>query len=132
MKKALVGGVTLLALIPVGLAFKHEFDLKRSIRESNEFISAFTRVPQNVDPALFTNYLGAYQLEPRFRIEITTDGKHLYAQGTDQIRVKLYPGDEQTFFNDYTEALLTFSDEQPAESMTLRQLNRLRQGYRIK
>ena len=132
MKKALMGGVTLLALIPVSLAFKHEFDLNRAVRESNAFISAFPRVQKTIDPTLFENYTGTYQLEPRFSIEITTDGKNLYAQGTNQIRVKLYPGDEQTFFNDYTEALLTFSDEQPAESMTLRQLNRLRQGNRIK
>lgn len=126
-----MGGVALLALIPVSLAFKHEFDLNRAVRESNEFISTFPRVQQTIDPTLFENYVGTYQLEPRFNIRITTDGKQLYARGTNQIRVKLYPGNEATFFNDHTEALITFSGEQPAESITLRQLNRLRQGNRI-
>ena len=131
MKKALFGVAVLLALVTVVLSFKHEFEQNQAINESNKFIKDFPRIEHSVDPGLLQNYVGTYQLEPRFNIRITRDGQQLYAQGTNQIRVELYPGNETTFFNDHTEALITFSNEQPARSITLRQLNRLRQGNRI-
>jgi len=60
----------------------------------------------------------------------------LFAQGSNQRKVELFPVDEQTYFNNFTEALITFETETAADvtavrEFTLRQASRVRTGVRV-
>lgn len=51
-----------------------------------------------VDAAVLERYIGTYQLGPEFQISITVEDGQLYAQGTEQPAISLYPASETEFF----------------------------------
>ncbi|HZI18188.1 MAG TPA: serine hydrolase [Pyrinomonadaceae bacterium] len=71
------------------------------------------RAVAKVDPKLYDDYAGEYQLAPAFSITITREGDRLFAQATGQPRFEIFPESETVFFLKVVEARLTFRrDEQ--------------------
>ena len=115
------------------LSFYHSYQQRLEIAASNELLAGFQRDVVKVNPSVYKHYVGLYQLEPDFNIAITSDGERLFAQGSNQIRVELYPASESTFFNNYTEALIVFEAPNQGEThqFVLHQINQIRHGRRI-
>ncbi len=133
LKSALIGiAATTIAALVVLSAFD-SYQRQRDIDASNQLLANFERQIADVNPGIYPAYVGVYQLEPDFNIAITSDGDRLFAQGSNQIKVEIYPASESTYFNDYTEALIVF--EKPAQGVTnqfvLHQINKIRHGRRI-
>ncbi len=133
LKSAVFGIAAATVVVLVVLSAFDSYQRQREIDASNELLVSFEREIANVNPSIYAAYVGMYQLEPDFNISITSDGERLFAQGSNQIRVEIFPGSESTFFNDYTEALITF--EKPMQGATnqfvLRQKNKIRYGRRL-
>ena len=133
LKSAFAGiaAATVIALIV--LSALDSYQRKREIQASNQLLASFDRQIADVSPSIYPAYVGLYQLEPDFNIAITSDGERLFAQGSNQIRVEIFPASESTYFNDYTEALIIF--DAPTQGTTnqfvLHQKNRIRYGRRI-
>ncbi len=87
----------------------------------------------SVDPRIYERYAGMYKLEPRFNINISYRDDRLYGQGTNQRRVELFPVSEATFFNRFTDALITFKSDENGDvsELTLRQPGGMRIGKRV-
>lgn len=132
--KTLLAGAMLACLaILVILSFYDSFGKRRAIATSNALISTLERREIAVDPQKYDQYVGIYQLEPRFYITISTDGERLFAQGSNQIRVEIHPASVDTYFNDYTNALIVFQTDAGGGTsrFTLRQPNKIREGKKI-
>ncbi len=133
LKSALIGiAATTIAALVVLSAFD-SYQRQRDIDASNQLLANLERQIADVNPGIYTAYVGVYRLEPDFNIAITSDGDRLFAQGSNQIKVEIYPASESTYFNNYTEALIVF--EKPAQGVTnqfvLHQINKIRHGRRI-
>ena len=61
-----------------------------------------------VDPKIYNEYAGEYQLAPTFVISITREGDRLMAQATGQPQIELFPESETKFFLKVVEAKVTF------------------------
>jgi len=61
-----------------------------------------------VNPEIFTDFLGDYALSDNQVITITAQGDSLFAQITGQLKVKLSPASEETFFYKVVDAEITF------------------------
>jgi CubicO group peptidase (beta-lactamase class C family) len=72
---------------------------------------------------VLTSYVGRYQLQPDFAIEITREGDRLFAQATGQQRFEIFPSTENEFYLKVVDAQLTFNrgDEGDVTSLTLHQ-----------
>ena len=132
--KATLLGISAVTVAVLVLASIYESSKQQAkVRVSNELLASFERKTVLIDPRIHAAYVGLYQVEPDFNIEITTDGQQLFAQGTNQRRVEIYPADERVFFNHHTEALITF--DAPVGGKThrflLQQVNQIRDGKRI-
>jgi serine-type D-Ala-D-Ala carboxypeptidase/endopeptidase len=62
----------------------------------------------SVDPKLFDQYAGLYQIVPNVNFTITRDGTHLFAQLTGQGRAELFPEGERDYFYKVVDAQITF------------------------
>jgi CubicO group peptidase (beta-lactamase class C family) len=76
-----------------------------------------------IDPKLLDSYVGRYQLAPKMVFDNTRDGDTLFAQLTDQPRLRLFPEGGHRFFYKDVEAAITFTrtDASPSPSLTLHQ-----------
>ncbi len=88
----------------------------------------------HVDPALFDNYIGRYQVAPNLVFEITRDGDRLFAQGLAQLphsrpgeltslpKFELFAEGEKNFFAKVSDSQITFetATEGTATSLVLR------------
>lgn len=133
MQKVLVGIAVAILLTLVTLSIYNASERRTKIQLSNEMLASLQRTPAAVNPVVYSTYVGVYEIEPDFNITITTDGEHLFAQGSNQIRVELFPANQTTFYNEYTEALITFEPHASGKSkrFMLQQINQLREGNRI-
>jgi len=61
-----------------------------------------------IDPTLYDRYTGVYELAPTFRLTVTRDGDHIFAQATGQERVEIFPAGENEFFLRVVDAQLSF------------------------
>jgi D-alanyl-D-alanine-carboxypeptidase/D-alanyl-D-alanine-endopeptidase len=61
-----------------------------------------------VDPKLFDNYVGSYQLAPTFVITVTRDKDHLFAQATGQPKFEIFPEGDREYFLKVVDAQITF------------------------
>ncbi|MEM7002513.1 MAG: hypothetical protein AAF529_17120 [Pseudomonadota bacterium] len=122
----------MVGLVLVVLSFYEANRAQREIVASNALLAQVERKPVPIDTGVYAQYAGRYQLEPDFYINITTFDQRLYAQGSNQVRVEIFPLDESTYFNEFTEALITFvvSAEGRSERIVVRQINKVRQGVR--
>jgi serine-type D-Ala-D-Ala carboxypeptidase/endopeptidase len=62
----------------------------------------------SVDPKIFDDYVGAYQLVPGIVFTITRDADHLYAQLTGQEKYEIFPEGERDYFYKIVDAQITF------------------------
>jgi hypothetical protein len=87
-----------------------------------------------MDPEVFDNYVGEYQLAPTFVLTITRDGSGLFAQATGQARLQLFPEGLRDFFYKAVDAQITFETDSSgrAVSLTLHQNGANVPGKRIK
>ena len=133
MQKFLLISTSVVILGLVALSIVDATQRQSRIDHSNQVLASFDRSIAEVDTAIYQAYVGRYQLEPTFNIEISSDGKRLFAQGSGQRRVELFPANESTFYNEYTEALITFDppNRGHSERFMLQQINQLREGIRI-
>ena len=51
-----------------------------------------------VDPALYDDYAGVYELSPSVRYQVTREGNRLFGQRTDRPKEELLPESETSFF----------------------------------
>lgn len=51
-----------------------------------------------VSEAIVAEYVGRYELAPTFAIEVTREGTALYAQATNQPRIRIFPASETLWF----------------------------------
>jgi D-alanyl-D-alanine-carboxypeptidase/D-alanyl-D-alanine-endopeptidase len=61
-----------------------------------------------VDPAVYDDYVGQYQVTPTFIITITRENDRLFGQGTAQPRFELFPESGTKFFLKAVQAKITF------------------------
>ena len=64
-----------------------------------------------VDPKLYDEYVGKYELTPTFALTVTREGDRLITQATGQGKVEIFPESETEFFLKVTDAQITFVKE---------------------
>ncbi|RLD27476.1 MAG: serine hydrolase [Bacteroidetes bacterium] len=76
-----------------------------------------------VDPKTLVKYIGTYEIQPGFNIEITTEGNQIYAEATGQPQVEIFAENETTFFLKVVPAQIIFTTDVDgvAKSLTLHQ-----------
>jgi D-alanyl-D-alanine-carboxypeptidase/D-alanyl-D-alanine-endopeptidase len=86
-----------------------------------------------VDPAMFKNYVGRYQLAPGVIFTVTQEGNQLYVQLTGQPRFEVYPEGEREFFYKVVDAQITFETDGngPATALILHQAGQNPRAPRI-
>lgn len=62
-----------------------------------------------IDPHRLDDYVGRYQITPTFGLQITKDKDRLFAQGTNQPKILLYPETDTTFFSAEIDAKIRFT-----------------------
>ena len=67
-----------------------------------------TRTEVAVDPQLFDQYVGRYQLAPAAILSVTREGSHFFAQLTGQPRFEVFAEGPRDFFLKVVDAQLTF------------------------
>ncbi|HUD99698.1 MAG TPA: serine hydrolase [Bryobacteraceae bacterium] len=93
-------------------AFLDNDDLGRHILEPRYPITTYREHKETtVDPAVLERYVGEYELSPQFKITVTRDGSHLYAQATAQPRFEIFPESETEFFLKVVEAQITLEKD---------------------
>ena len=70
---------------------------------------------------ILDRYVGVYELQPGFKIEITREGTQLKAQATGQPQADLFPQSETKFYLTVIQAQVEFNlnADGVAESLTL-------------
>lgn len=66
----------------------------------------YTAIPLAAE--VLERYVGTYELAPQFRIVVTREGDELFAQPTDQGKIRLWPYAETEFFIREVDARITF------------------------
>ncbi len=87
----------------------------------------------SLDPKVFDNYVGQYQLAPNFIITVTREGGQFFAQATAQPRFQIYAEGPKDFFLKVLDAQITFETDPNgrATSLTLHQNGHDTPGKRI-
>lgn len=86
-----------------------------------------------VAPALFTGYVGRFQLTPSFTLSITKEDGRLFAQATGQPKFEIFPLSEKEYFLKVVDARITFETDATgrATALTLHQNGRDLSAKRI-
>ena len=81
------------------------------------------RKEAKVDPKLFDNYVGNYQLAPGFVLTVTRDQDHLFVQATGQPKFEIFPESDRDYFLKVADAQITFitDDKGRATELVLHQ-----------
>lgn len=79
---------------------------ERAVKISSELPKELQ--PVTVNPAIYDRYVGVYELAPTFRINVTREGAHLFAQATGQAREEILPSSESDFFMRATDVKFSF------------------------
>jgi D-alanyl-D-alanine-carboxypeptidase/D-alanyl-D-alanine-endopeptidase len=87
----------------------------------------------DVPESVMETYVGTYALAPAFNIEVTRDGRQLFAQATNQGKFEIFAKTEREFYYKVVVASITFnSNGQQVESLTLHQNGQNIPGKKIK
>ncbi len=70
-----------------------------------------SRVVAQIDPKLYDEYVGKYELTPKFALTVTREGDRLMTQATGQGKVEVFPESETKFFLKVANAQITFVKE---------------------
>jgi CubicO group peptidase (beta-lactamase class C family) len=81
------------------------------------------KVAITVEASILNNYIGKYELQPGFVIEITTKENQIFAQATGQPQFEIFAETETTFFFKVVLASIDFNnnDKDEVTSLTLHQ-----------
>ncbi len=91
-----------------------------------------TRIIAKVDPKLYDDYVGKYQIAPTFALTVTRDGDKLITQATGQGKLEIFPESETEFFLKVIDAQLTFvKDDGKVTHVILHQNGRDTKGTRV-
>lgn len=66
------------------------------------------RTVATVDPAIYDDYVGDYELQPGFVLTVTRDGGRLLTQATGQRQIEVFPESPTEFFLTVVDAQITF------------------------
>ncbi len=88
---------------------------------------------KSVDPAVYKNYVGRYQLAPGAVVTVSLDGTRLQAQLTGQPAIEIFPESEKEFFYKIVDAQITFESDGKgqATALTLHQNGRNMRAPRV-
>jgi CubicO group peptidase (beta-lactamase class C family) len=91
------------------------------------------KVAITLAPKVLTQYIGKYELQPGFVIEVTTKGSQIFAQATGQPQFEMFAESEDNFFLKVVPASMKFSknDDGTVESLTLHQGGQIMPGKKI-
>lgn len=64
-----------------------------------------------IDPQIYDEYAGQYEIAPKFILTVTREGDHLMTQATGQPKVEAFPESATAFFLKVVDAQLTFVKE---------------------
>ncbi|NIM49537.1 MAG: serine hydrolase [Gemmatimonadales bacterium] len=86
-----------------------------------------------VDPAIYDDYVGVYELQPGLVVTVTRDGDRLMADATGQPTVELHPESDTTFVAREVDARVTFHRDAAGEvsSLTVLQSGQEAEAKRI-
>ncbi len=70
-----------------------------------------------VDPAIYKNYVGRYQLAPGVVATMTLENNRLYTQLTGQPRFEMFPEGERDFFLKVVDAQITFETDDSGQAI---------------
>lgn len=84
-------------------------------------------------PEVLIQYIGKYQLQPGFIIEVTTKGNQIFAQATGQPQFEIFPEKEDAFFLKVVTANMDFNKDENGKiiSLTLHQGGQDMEGKKI-
>lgn len=90
--------------------------------------------PGQIDPAVYENYLGEYELAPNAIITVSKADDRLFVQLTGQPRFEIYPCSETEFFLKVVKADITFVKDTAGKvnSLILNQAGREQTAKRTK
>ncbi len=90
--------------------------------------------PVELDAAALQQYVGSYELQPGFIIEITTAGNQIFAQATGQPKFEIFAEKPGTFFLKVVKASIDFNKDAGGKviSLTLHQGGNDMEGKKIK
>jgi len=86
-------------------------DIGRHLINANFPLASFDKKERkavSLNTKLFDGYVGYYEMAPRFILNITRDGDHLYAQATGQGRFEIFPESEKEYFAKAADIQLSF------------------------
>jgi D-alanyl-D-alanine-carboxypeptidase/D-alanyl-D-alanine-endopeptidase len=86
----------------------HLLNAKAPLLNESAFAPPKERKEVVVDPKLFDQYAGRYQLAPNFVLAITREGDRLFAQATGQPKLELFAESEKEYFLKVVDAQITF------------------------
>ena len=91
------------------------------------------KVAITLAPEVLTQYIGKYELQPGFIIEVTTKGTQIFAEATGQPQFEMFAESEDNFFLKVVSASLLFTrnDAGAVESLTLHQGGQIMPGKKI-
>ena len=64
-----------------------------------------------VDPAILERYVGEYEMNPTFKINVTREGPRLFVQATGQPRIEVFAKSDSEFFLKVVNAQITFEKD---------------------
>ncbi len=70
-----------------------------------------SRVVAKVDPKIYDEYVGKYELSPTFALTVTREGDRLITRATGQGKIEIFPESETAFFVKVIDAQVTFVKE---------------------
>ena len=104
---------------------KHKLETFEPIKE---------RTPVSMDPEIYKQYVGEYELAPEFVLTVTAEGNSLLVQATGQQALEVYPESETEFFYTVVDARITFvkADSGEVTGLILHQNGQNVPGKKIK
>ena len=73
------------------------------------------RTAIKVEPKIYDDYVGEYELAPNFIITITKENDRIFAQATAQPKLEIYPESETKYFYTVVDAQITFIRNEQGE-----------------
>jgi hypothetical protein len=119
-----------------GGTVSYEFSKKDNLRETLFTNRGTASIGKEIDkappaekvaitlaPEVLSQYIGKYELQPGFIIEVTTKDNQIFAQATGQPQFELFAEDEDTFFLKVVPASMDFNKDENGKiiSLTLHQ-----------
>ena len=83
-------------------------EMGASLRRASFSPNIKERRVAEVDPKIYEDFVGEYELQPEFIITVTADGGKLFIQATGQPVIEVFPESETKYFLKVTEAQISF------------------------